>query len=48
MPYNLVLPLLFDKNNHCYNIYINYLKCIKNNNNNKNCNNLLLQFKKCK
>lgn len=46
MPYNLVLPMLFDKNNHCYNIYINYIKCIKNNN--KNCNNLLLQFKKCK
>ena len=46
MPYNVVLPLLFDKNNLCYNIYLNYLKCIKNKN--KNCYNLLLEFKKCK
>ena len=46
MPYNVVLPLLFDKNNKCYNIYLNYLNCIKNKN--KNCYNLLLEFKKCK
>ena len=46
MPYNVIMPMLFDKNNLCYNIYINYIKCMKNKN--KNCNKLLLEFKKCK